>query len=172
MNSTFTAIAACDAKLGIGIENRLPWKLSEDMQRFKRLTTDHTIIVGRKTFESFGGKPLPNRFNIVISASAAPPDHDKETTLYVNSVHHARTFARLIAGAGSEIFVIGGAGIYNAFMNFGYLDRILLTQIKSEFECDTHFPIIDPSIWTEASRQTNTNGELDWDYVEFKKIQK
>lgn len=171
MTATFTAIAACDAKFGIGIENRLPWKLSEDMRRFKQLTTDHTIIVGRKTFDSFGGKPLPNRFNVVVSATV-PPGYDRETTVYAENVHHAKTFAQVIAEKDAEIFVIGGGGIYSAFMNFGYLDRILLTQIKAEFECDTHFPNIDPAIWTEISRQHNTNGTLDWDYVEYKKIQK
>lgn len=169
MNSTFTAIAACDAESGIGLNNAIPWKLKEDMQRFKTLTSGHPIIMGRKTFESIGSKPLPNRFNIVVTSRAVEDRIGQDTAdvAFVSSIHLAHSIASRKA-EGKEVFVIGGEGIYNAFLNHGYIDRILMTYIKKSFGCDTHFPPLGLD-WCEISCEVHNNGEFEYSFVEYNK---
>src|SRR5476649_1920887 len=105
--STLTIIVAMDAQRGIGINNTLPWRLPEDLAHFKRLTTGHPIIMGRKTFDSIG-RPLPNRRNIVITRNT---DWRHDGVEAVSSVE-----AALALLDGQSGFIIGGADIYRQAM--------------------------------------------------------
>ncbi|WP_373986714.1 dihydrofolate reductase [Duganella sp. BuS-21] len=144
--STLTIIVATDAQRGIGINNSLPWKLPEDLAHFKRLTTGHPIIMGRKTFDSIG-RPLPNRRNIVITRNAAWR-HDG-----VEAVGSIEAAIALLDGA--EGFVIGGAEIYQQSMQLA--DQLIITQIAHTFDCDAFFPEIDASAWQETARDEHTS---------------
>lgn len=138
-----TIIVAADAQRGIGINNTLPWKLAEDMAHFKRLTTGHPIIMGRKTYDSIG-RPLPNRRNIVITRNREWRQDGVEA---VQSLAEAQ---RLVAGE-AEAFIIGGAQIYAESLPLA--DQIVLTEIGQSFECDAFFPPLPPSQWQEMERQ-------------------
>ncbi|MGB7479081.1 MAG: dihydrofolate reductase [Burkholderiaceae bacterium] len=149
-----TLIVALDAARGIGIRNALPWRLPEDLAHFKRLTTGHTIVMGRKTFDSIG-RPLPNRRNIVVTRN---PDwrHD--------GVESAVSLADAIALAGGdEVFVIGGAQIFDDALPLA--NRMVVTEIARTFECDTFFPAIDATQWRPTARETHHSEANECDYA-------
>ena len=143
-NTELTLIVAAGENNAIGKDNRLIWHLSDDLKRFKKLTSGHCIIMGRKTFESFP-KPLPNRTHIVITKQEhykTPPD-----VIVVNSIEDALDAAR----NDKQPFVIGGGEIYK--QTIGIAHKIELTRVHHTFEdADTFFPEIDKTIWKEASR--------------------
>lgn len=148
----------------IGKENKLIWHLPEDLKHFKEITTGHTIIMGRKTFESLG-RVLPNRKHIIFSQN---PDFkiDNEN---VEVVHSLLQIQDLIEGK-EEAFVIGGAMIYNLLMP--YITKMYVTEIDKEFEGDTFFPKINTEIWKETSREKGKKDEknnLDYDFVTYEK---
>jgi dihydrofolate reductase len=140
--STLTIIVAMDAQRGIGINNTLPWKLPEDLAHFKRVTTGHPIIMGRKTFDSIG-RPLPNRRNIVITRNAGWR-HDG-----VEAVGSIEAAIALLDGA--EGYVIGGAEIYKQSM--AVTDQLIITEIGHIYECDAFFPALDGAAWEETARE-------------------
>ena len=148
----------------IGKENKLIWKLPEDLKRFKELTTDHTIIMGRKTFESLG-RILPNRKHIIFSQNPELKIDDEN----VQVVHSMLEIQEYIENK-EENFVIGGAMIYNLLMP--YVTKMYVTEINQEFEGDAFFPKINPEMWEEVSREKGTKNEenpLDFDYVVYKR---
>lgn len=142
MTQRLTIIVAIDAQRGIGLNNALPWRLPEDLAFFKRTTSGHPIIMGRKTFDSIG-KPLPNRRNIVITRN---PDWRHEGVEAVASLDDA---ARL-AGDG-EVFVIGGAQIFAEALP--RVQRLIVTEIDKTFACDTFLQSFDPAQWRETARE-------------------
>lgn len=149
----------------IGKDNKLIWHLPEDLKRFKALTTGHTIIMGRKTFESLG-KVLPNRKHIVFSNN---PDF-KVNDENVEVVHSLLQIQEYIESE-EEAFVIGGAMMYNFLMP--YVSKMYVTEIEKEFEGDTFFPRIDDKKWKEISREKGPeDGEnnFEYNYVVYKKI--
>ncbi|WP_344763908.1 dihydrofolate reductase [Actimicrobium antarcticum] len=155
-----TLIVATDNAGGIGIRNTLPWKLPEDLAHFKRTTSGHPILMGRKTFESIG-RALPNRHNIVISRN---PDWHHDGVERVASLQ-----AALDLCAPAEVFVIGGAEIYGLALPLA--DRLIVTAIGQRFECDAFFPAIDPAQWRETERQSHhsdANG-FDFDFVTYQR---
>ena len=139
---TLTIIVATDRAGGIGIDNRLPWRLPEDLAHFKRTTTGHPIIMGRKTFESIG-RPLPGRRNIVVTRN---PDWRHEGVDRVLSLPEAIALV-----PDSAAFVIGGADIYNQALPF--CNRLVITAIDHVFDCDAFFPPIDVNQWQETARE-------------------
>jgi len=143
--SKLTIIVATDAQRGIGINNTLPWKLPEDLAHFKRMTTGHPIIMGRKTFDSIG-RPLPNRRNIVITRNAAWAHEGVEV---VGSIEAAIALLQ-----GAEGFVIGGAEIYKQSLQLA--DQLIITEIAHTFECDAFFPEVDAS-WQETAREEHVS---------------
>lgn len=148
----------------IGKENQLIWKLPADLKRFKELTTGHTIIMGRKTFESIG-RVLPNRKHIIFSQN---PDF-KVKDENVQVVHSMLEIQEYIENE-EENFVIGGAMIYNLLMP--YVTKMYITEIDKEFEGDAFFPKINEEIWKEISREKGPKDEensLDYDYVIYEK---
>jgi dihydrofolate reductase len=130
----------------IGKENRLPWRLPEDLKRFKAITSGHAVILGRKTFESIG-KPLPNRRNIVISRQ---PGFSAEGVSVVHSPEEALKEAERLE-PDKEVFVLGGSEIYRMFL--ARADRIYLTLIDGSFEGDAFFPEIPDQEFREISRE-------------------
>ncbi len=140
-----SAIVAFDENNAIGAENKLLWHLPNDLKRFKSLTTSHTIIMGRKTFESIG-KPLPNRNNIVITNNKS---WQHEGIIVVNDWNKAIEIAKKSNEA--EVFVIGGGQIYQQFFN--QFDKIYVTIIKHQFKADTFFPLIHPIDWNIIERE-------------------
>jgi len=137
-----TLIAAADENNAIGKDNQLIWHLSDDLKRFKNLTNNHCMVMGRKTYESFS-KPLPNRTHIVITKQHNYPV--PEGVIVVNNLEDALDAAR----NDKQPFVIGGGEIYKQALPLA--DKIELTRVHAKFEADTHFPEIDKSIWKETS---------------------
>lgn len=130
------AIVAAAENNVIGKDNQLIWHISRDLQRFKKLTLGHPLIMGRKTFESFG-KPLPKRIHFVISSGNY---EDTEQVKWVKSLEEAVTAAQQLD---DEIFIIGGGTIYEQAMDI--TDVIEITRIHRDFEGDTFFPEIPES---------------------------
>lgn len=149
----------------IGKENKLIWSLPADLKHFKELTTGHTIIMGRKTFESLG-RVLPNRRHIVFSQN---PDF-KVNDENVKVVHSMLEIQEYIEDE-EENFVIGGAMIYNLLMP--YVTKMYVTEINEEFEGDAFFPRINPEVWKETDRKKGIKDDknnLDYDYVTYERL--
>ena len=137
-------IAAVSENGVIGVDNKLPWYIPDDLKRFKKLTKGNVVIMGRKTYESIG-KPLPDRLNIVIT-------RNKSLTIPGCIVVNSIAQAIKKAGNDKEIFIIGGGEIYNSGMT--YAKRIYLTKVHQEVKGDTTFPEIDTGFgWSEISRE-------------------
>jgi dihydrofolate reductase len=138
-------IAAMDRKCGIGVDNKLPWRLSADLKRFRELTMGHHIIVGRKTFESIG-RPLPGRRMIVVTRDRNYKAEGCEV------VHYIEDATRLARERGeSEVFICGGAEIYA--QSIGTADRMYLTFVDAEVAADTFFPEFDEREWDEQESE-------------------
>jgi len=142
-----TLIAAVARNGVIGMANRLPWQLPADLKHFRELTTGHTVIMGRKTWESLPAKfrPLPGRRNIVVTRNGA---FRAEGATVATSLADA-----IVAANGDESFVIGGAELYKAALPLA--DRLQLTEIDAAYEGDTWFPAIDTSAWRESAREAH-----------------
>ncbi len=147
----------------IGDRNRLPWRLPVDMRWFRRHTLGKPVIMGRRTFESFGGRPLPERRNIVLSRD---PAWSAEGVERAGSLEEA---LGLVAGE-PEVMVIGGAGIYRQAMPLA--DRLYVTFVDLEVEGDTRFPPLDWSRWRERERHHHAADEANphpCDFVIFER---
>ncbi len=153
MSATLSLIVATDRHNGIGVNNTLPWRLPEDLAFFKRTTSGHAIIMGRKTFDSIG-RPLPNRRNIVVTRNA---DWAHEGVQRSGSLEEAVK----LAGEG-EVFVIGGAQIYVDAIQLA--DKLIVTEIDARYDCDAFFPAIDPAVWQEISREAHHSADNGWTY--------
>jgi dihydrofolate reductase len=147
-------IVAMDEKRGIGHKGILPWRLSDDLKRFKQLTMGHHLIMGRKTFESVG-RVLPGRTTIVVSRKPSPPNLLPHTAgegkergvglLFASSLERALDLAR--AYGENEVFICGGGEIYAQALPLA--DRIYLTVVHITAEADVFFPELDTSAWRE-----------------------
>ncbi|MDZ7746122.1 MAG: dihydrofolate reductase [Halobacteriales archaeon] len=141
-----TIVAAVAANGVIGREGEMPWHYPEDLKQFKSLTTGHPVIMGRKTYESITARldgPLPDRTNIVLSRSALDlPDG----AVHAGGIEEAIALA---TERDDEAYVIGGATIYEAFMNRA--DRMVLTELNECYDGDTQFPEFGDE-WTETAR--------------------
>lgn len=127
----------------IGSDNKMPWHLSADLKKFKQITLGSPIVMGRKTFESIG-RPLPGRTNIIISRN---PAYQQAGCMVANSLDAALAMG---CASADEIFIIGGAALYEALLPRA--DKLYLTLIHSPFEGDTLFPAIDFKQWSECER--------------------
>lgn len=160
MTKQITLVVAMDAQRGIGIDNKLPWHLPEDLAHFKRVTLGYPIVMGRKTFDSIG-RPLPKRRNIVVTRNAEWRHEGVDVAL---SLHEA------LALVGDEqASIIGGAQIFGESLDLA--DRLIVTEIDRVFQCDTFFPPIDPALWVETARErhhSDANG-CDYSFVTYKK---
>ena len=133
-----TLIWAQDLNGLIGRDNDLPWRLPADMAYFKRETLGKPVVMGRRTWESFGSRPLKDRVNIVLTREAS---YEAQGAVVVHTAEEA-----LVAAVGAEIMVIGGSQIYELFLPLA--DRLRLTRVQETFEGDTRFPEVDWSVWS------------------------
>lgn len=148
----------------IGNNNELIWHLPADLKMFRRLTTGHPIIMGRKTFDSIG-KPLPNRTSVVITRNT---DLTIEGCVMVNSLEEATLEAQKIETA--EAFIIGGAAIYELAIDL--VDTMYVTEIHHSFEGDAFFPSINKDTWKEVAREKHFKDEkhaYDFDFVTYER---
>jgi dihydrofolate reductase len=131
-------IVAVSEDWGIGKDNELLWHISEDLKRFKRLTSGNTVVMGKKTWESLPRRPLPGRKNIVLT------DNSKEiieNALTCYSIEDALSKC----SPDEEVFIIGGGSIYRQFMPLA--DRLYITHVHKKAPADIYFPEIDLNIW-------------------------
>lgn len=150
VRKNLTLIVAAGENDVIGKDNQLIWHLSDDLKRFKSLTSDHCMIMGRKTFESFP-KPLPNRTHIVITNQQ---DYNVPSDVIV--VHNLED-ALDAAKNDAQPFIIGGGEIYKQAMP--YADKIELTRVHETFDGDTFFPKVDTSVWKETLTKLHQKDE-------------
>ncbi len=161
--SALAIIAALDRNRVIGCDGRLPWRLSEDLKRFKQLTLGHPVIMGRKTYESILsaiGKPLPQRETIVVTSRVG---------YMAPGCRVAASFeqALSLAAGKAEVFVIGGAQIYAIALPLAR--RLYLTEIDAEFAGDAFFPAFDRQLWQERTRESRQEGGLHYDFVLYER---
>ena len=148
----------------IGKDNRLIWHLPEDLKRFKEITTGHTIIMGRKTFESLG-RVLPNRHHVVLCNDKAMDINDKN----VEVLEDISMLDKYITDE-EENFVIGGATMYRLLMP--YCSKMYITEIDKEFEGDVTFPEIDKHEWTVIKKEKGPKdgiNDFEYEYVTYEK---
>lgn len=150
--------------MAIGRGGDMPWHLSADLRFFKEITLGNYVIMGRRTWESLGCKPLSQRKNIIIS-SKIPPAANGEYIL-ANSLQEAIHIA-----AGPQIFVIGGGMLYREAISLA--DRIYLTHIHTVVEgADTFFPAIDSYLWVETARsqtETDAKSSLQFEFLTYER---
>ena len=130
----------------IGLDNNLPWRLPEDLRYFKKTTLGFPIVMGRKTFQSFGSRPLPKRENVILTTDQS---FKQDGVTVVHSVEDVLKMAKE-----QDLFVIGGANVFKQFLP--HADRLYVTKIEAEFNGDT---VIDFIPWDEFQETSCTKGE-------------
>ena len=157
-----TIIAAIAKDNALGKDNQLIWHLPNDLKRFKKVTSGHHVIMGRKTFESLG-KPLPNRVNIVITRNS---NYTAEGCVVVHSLQEAIAAAKDDANP----FILGGAQIYKQALQVA--DVLDLTFVHQSFDADAFFPEINMEIWKKNSREdykADEKNKFDYSFVTYVK---
>lgn len=137
---TVSIVVAIAENNAIGKNNQLLWHLPADLKHFKQITTGHTIVMGRKTFDSIG-RPLPNRRNIVVTRTAGLQIPGAEVT-------HSIAAALALCTEEGEVFIIGGSEIYTSALSL--TDRVYLTRVHASYDADAFFPEIDFDTWKET----------------------
>ena len=149
----------------IGKDNQLIWHLPEDLKRFKEITSGHTIIMGRKTFESLG-RVLPNRKHIILCNDADLNINDENVTI-VDDINRLGEYIN----KEEENFIIGGATIYKLMLP--KVDKLYITKINQEFDGDVYFPEISEENWKITQRAKGKKDEknpYDYEYITYEKI--
>jgi len=162
-NRELTIIAAVSINNVIGNKNKLIWNLPNDLKRFKKLTTGHSVIMGRKTFDSLPN-PLPNRDNIIITRNT---DYSNPDIKVCSSIEDAINLTK----TDSQPFIIGGGEIYSQTINL--VDKIELTRVYKEFDGDAYFPEIpldNFELINEERYNSNADNEFDYSFLTYKKI--
>lgn len=154
-------IVAIDEKMAIGQNGDMPWHLSDDLKRFKAITTGHTVIMGKNTWLSLPIKPLKNRRNIVISKTM-------DTTNGCEIASNIKQALELCK-SDEKVYIIGGATIYNQMIND--VDELIVTHIHKTFkDTDTFFPEINTSEWNESEKSDilyDEQSELNYQYINY-----
>ena len=147
----------------IGGDNKLLWHISEDLKRFKKITSHNTIIMGRKTFESLPGV-LPNRKHVILT-------RDKNYSVdnpNFEIIHSKEEIINRFKDSPVEVFIIGGGQIYNEFLP--YADKLYLTKVLKDFEGDTSFPHVDENEWSvdySSEILTNEKDGLQYQFIDL-----
>lgn len=157
MSKQISIIVAIAANNGIGKDNDLLWHIPEDLKRFKKLTTGHNIIMGKRTYESLPIRPLPNRTSIVIT-------DDKNEVIEGCVMAYSIEEAIEKMDPEKENFIIGGGSIYTQFLPIA--DKFYLTLVHKDFEADVFFPKINFNEWETIEEVKVTNDtSVDFDYT-------
>ena len=143
-------IAAVDDEWGIGLKNQVPWHLSHDLKRFKRITLGHHLLMGRKTYESIG-YPLPGRTSIVITRQTNFHTLTDSTRKLFTASSLPEGLQMAEESGEDEIFIIGGGQIFTQALSS--TDCIYLTRVHAHYKCDTFFPALDPGDWIETCHE-------------------
>lgn len=154
-------IVAMSQNSVIGINNQLPWHISEDLKNFKKTTLNHCVIMGRKTYDSIG-KPLNNRRNIVIS---------RDSSLKIDGVEVVNSLEKAISMVKEalEIFIIGGEQIYS--MALSLATHLYITKVDGHFKGDAFFPDLNQKEWKEIAREDLiSESQLKFSFLKFERI--
>ncbi len=149
----------------IGKDNDLIWHISDDLKRFKALTSGHPVIMGRNTWNSLPRRPLPKRRNIVLT-------HDKEFAPEGAEVAHSLDQVFHLVEGEEESFIMGGAAVYRQFLPF--VGKLYLTWVWQDYEADVFFPAIDNSVFCKVSESERYFDEIEglyFSYAEYHRIQ-
>jgi dihydrofolate reductase len=157
---TISIIVAIAQNNAIGKDNQLLWHIPADLKRFKLLTTGHTIVMGKRTFESLPIRPLPNRRSVVISDMAG---EEIEGCTMAYSIDDAVEKME----PGYENFIIGGGSVYRQFLPLA--QRLYLTIVQKDFDADTFFPEIDYTEWETIENEDHSGEEIPYYYVTLKR---
>jgi len=163
--TNITLIAALGQQNQIGLNGTMPWHLHDDLQNFKKITSGHTIIMGRKTFDSIG-KALPKRMNYVITSQ--PARINAYEVCSFNSLKKAIDKAKLFD---HKIFIIGGASIYEQSLSL--VDHLIITHVDYTGNADTYFPKIDFNQWEIIEKQSfikNKQNDFDFEVIHYKRL--
>lgn len=161
-NIMLSILVAASENNAIGKDNQLLWHLPADLKYFKQLTTGHTVIMGRKTYDAIG-KPLSNRRNIVIT---------RQPDLIISGceVVHSLQQAIEVSKQKQEVFIIGGAEIYHQALSL--CNIIYLTRVHHQFEADAYFPKIDSAVWqllTQEDHHRDKQNKYDYSFLVYEK---
>lgn len=160
---TISIIAAVAENNVIGKNNKLIWHLPADLKYFKNITLGHSIIMGRKTFESVG-KPLPGRKNVIITRQK---QYSATDCYVVGSLNEAIELTK----SENEVFIVGGAEVYN--LSLPFVHKMYLTKIHQKFDGDTFFPEFDTQYWKEISRvdcKADIKNIYDYSFCVYEKM--
>jgi dihydrofolate reductase len=144
----YKIIVAKDSNNGIGINNKLPWNIKNDMKKFVELTKgngNNAIIMGKNTWLSLPKKPLANRYNIILSTTLNNNDFSNKNIKVINNINEAILFCK---NKFDNIWIIGGEKIYTQFLEKGLIQEIYITEIENDFKCDCFFPKINLNEWS------------------------
>ncbi len=158
-----TCIAAIGKNRELGKDNQLIWHLPQDLKFFRTMTKGHSIVMGRKTFESLPGL-LPGRHHIVITRTNPMLPEEVEVFSSIDS------FLEKYQNHDEEIFVIGGAAVYGELLPFS--DRLLLTEIDADYDADVFFPVFDKSRYDRIVLSDITENNTHYQHVEYQKKSK
>ncbi|NVP17406.1 dihydrofolate reductase [Candidatus Gracilibacteria bacterium] len=180
-NISFSMILAVDEKNGIGKSGELAWNLPSDLKYFKKITTQthdlakmNAVIMGKNTWKSIPSKyrPLPDRINCILSSDLEKDNIGSSIdnfVLYFNSLEHC--LSELEGKENVEnIFIIGGAHLYNYALNSDLLERIYITRVKGDFNCDVHFAGVPKSFVLESYTDYETENGIEYSFQVYKKI--
>ena len=157
MNKDISIIVAIASNYAIGKDNDLLWHISKDLKRFKQITKDHYIVMGKRTYYSLPVRPLPNRTSLIITDVA---DEEIDNCLMAYSIEDAVSKM----DSSKENFVIGGGSIYKQFMPLA--NKLYITRVHKEFEADTFFPDISLNEWELTSQEyVNDDPQNDFSYT-------
>jgi dihydrofolate reductase len=154
-------IVAMSQNSVIGLKNRLPWHIPEDLKNFRKITINHSVIMGRKTYDSIG-KPLKDRDNIVIS---------RDASLKIDGVEVVNSLEKAISkiAESSEIFIIGGQQIYSIALPLS--THMYVTKVNANFDGDVFFPDYIQDEWREVAREDLiSENELKFSFLKYEKI--
>ncbi|MFW2178309.1 MULTISPECIES: dihydrofolate reductase [unclassified Moraxella] len=170
-NIKVAQIVAHDRNRAIGKNNQLPWHISEDLQHFKRLTENSIVIMGRKTFESMGAKPLPNRTNFVITTDLAYQTDFDNVIIFHNLDDALTQGASLAHGKGLDtIWVIGGQKLFEQSMLF--TDRLEITEVDTEVQgADVFYPVMPSDFVKVSASEPKTDGKsgLGFQFITYQR---
>lgn len=156
-NNKISMIWAMDRNRLIGRDNGMPWRLPAEQAYFRRITSGHAILMGRKTYDSLSMKPLPKRHNIVLTRDL---NFQADGCTVIHTVEEARRVAER-----EMLFIIGGSEVYSLFLPVA--DRLYITEIDHAFKGDAYFPEFDLTEWTEVSREPGLTDEKNPYRYEF-----
>ena len=160
MKPIISIIVAIAENNAIGLENQLLWHIPEDLKRFKRLTTGHTIVMGKRTFESLPIRPLPNRRSIVITDIAG---EQIPGCVMAYSIDEAIEKME----PGQENFIIGGGSVYRQFLPLA--DKLYLTLVKKDYHADTFFPEINFSEWKTVEETDSQDDNHNFTFIDLER---